>query len=143
MMLEAVTGGWFFSTLVSTLAEIKNKCAKSFQHPRSSLRFSTCHKPFNFLWLMAGTTGLEPATSAVTVLDFEVFQRLTNRGERLRPPKSCKTIRFVDWIVDRNFRSCRRFSVVECIAWYRQPITVEQVSEMRTLRTCGFVFHHQ
>ena len=27
---------------------------------------------------MAGTTGLEPATSAVTVLHSEVFQRLTN-----------------------------------------------------------------
>jgi hypothetical protein len=27
---------------------------------------------------MAGTTGLEPATSAVTALRFEVFQRLTN-----------------------------------------------------------------
>ena len=27
---------------------------------------------------MAGTTGLEPATSAVTVLPFQVFQRLTN-----------------------------------------------------------------
>jgi hypothetical protein len=27
---------------------------------------------------MAGTTGLEPATSAVTVLPFEVFQRLTS-----------------------------------------------------------------
>jgi len=30
------------------------------------------------LWNLAGTTGLEPATSAVTVLPFEVFQRLTN-----------------------------------------------------------------
>jgi hypothetical protein len=28
---------------------------------------------------MAGTTGLEPATSAVTVHRFEVFQRLTNQ----------------------------------------------------------------
>ena len=27
---------------------------------------------------MAGTTGLEPATSAVTALRFEVFQRLTD-----------------------------------------------------------------
>ena len=27
---------------------------------------------------MAGTTGLEPATSAVTVFPFQVFQRLTN-----------------------------------------------------------------
>jgi hypothetical protein len=27
---------------------------------------------------MAGTTGLEPATSAVTVLPFYVFQRLTS-----------------------------------------------------------------
>jgi hypothetical protein len=51
---------------------------------------------------MAGTTGLEPATSAVTVLHSEVFQRLTNRGERLRPPKSCKTAHFVDWIVDQE-----------------------------------------
>jgi hypothetical protein len=29
--------------------------------------FATCHKPFVFFGLMAGTTGLEPATSAVTV----------------------------------------------------------------------------
>ena len=28
--------------------------------------FATCHKPFIFLRFMAGTTGLEPATSAVT-----------------------------------------------------------------------------
>src|SRR5271167_2039229 len=32
----------------------------------------------NSLGFMAGTTGLEPATSAVTVHRFEVFQRLTN-----------------------------------------------------------------
>ena len=51
---------------------------------------------------MAGTTGLEPATSAVTVHRSEVFQRLTTRGERLRPPKSLKTVPFVDRIVDRN-----------------------------------------
>src|SRR6202166_1160053 len=30
------------------------------------LNFVTCHKPFIFLGFMAGTTGLEPATSAVT-----------------------------------------------------------------------------
>src|ERR1700744_6700595 len=30
------------------------------------------------LLYMAGTTGLEPATSAVTVLPFQIFQRLTN-----------------------------------------------------------------
>jgi hypothetical protein len=30
------------------------------------LNLATCHKPFVFLRFMAGTTGLEPATSAVT-----------------------------------------------------------------------------
>jgi hypothetical protein len=45
---------------------------------------------------MAGTTGLEPATSAVTVLPYQLFQQLTRRGERLKPPKSCKTMYFVD-----------------------------------------------
>ena len=33
--------------------------------------------------MMAGTTGLEPATSAVTVLPFEVFQRLAKAIKRL------------------------------------------------------------
>lgn len=51
---------------------------------------------------MTWTTGLEPAPSAVTVLRFEVFQRLTNPWERLRPPKSRKTVHFVDRIVDRK-----------------------------------------
>jgi hypothetical protein len=27
------------------------------------------------------------------------FSGLQTRGERLRPPKSCKTVHFVDWIV--------------------------------------------
>ncbi len=49
---------------------------------------------------MAGTTGLEPATSAVTVNDLET------RGERLRPPKSGKTAHFVDWIVDQELKAC-------------------------------------
>ncbi len=31
-------------------------------------KIATCHKPFLFLRFMAGTTGLEPATSAVTVM---------------------------------------------------------------------------
>jgi hypothetical protein len=65
---------------------------RNFQHPRQHLRggekrttkkalrplapssaplevildFATCHKPFVFFRFMAGTTGLEPATSAVT-----------------------------------------------------------------------------
>jgi hypothetical protein len=33
---------------------------------KEDLDFATCHKPFIFLGFMAGTTGLEPATSAVT-----------------------------------------------------------------------------
>jgi hypothetical protein len=33
---------------------------------KEDLDFATCHKPFVFLGFMAGTTGLEPATSAVT-----------------------------------------------------------------------------
>ena len=38
---------------------------------------------------MAGTTGLEPATSAVTVLPFQVFQRLTNPWET---PKTTEVV---------------------------------------------------
>jgi hypothetical protein len=30
------------------------------------------------------------------------FNDLQTRGERLRPPKSCKTAHFVDWIVDQE-----------------------------------------
>ena len=37
----------------------------------------------SLLECMAGTTGLEPATSAVTVLPFEVFQRLAKAIKRL------------------------------------------------------------
>jgi hypothetical protein len=56
-------------------------------------------RPFRITLLecVAGTTGLEPATSAVTV-----FNDLQTRGERLKPPKSWKTARFVDQIVDRE-----------------------------------------
>ena len=39
--------------------------------------FGVTHDPKLFR-IMAGTTGLEPATSAVTVLHSLVFQRLTN-----------------------------------------------------------------
>jgi len=38
----------------------------------------TANHSLSLLESMAGTTGLEPATSAVTVLHSEVFQRLTN-----------------------------------------------------------------
>ena len=34
--------------------------------PSELLEVSLCHKPFLFVGIMAGTTGLEPATSAVT-----------------------------------------------------------------------------
>src|ERR1700733_7434490 len=43
--------------------------------------------------------------SAVTVLCSAAFHRLQTRGERLRPPKSCKDVHFVDWIVDQEFES--------------------------------------
>ena len=52
------------STLASTL-------------PRDC-HFGLLPQTLDLLWFMAGTTGLEPATSAVTVLPFEVFQRLTS-----------------------------------------------------------------
>ena len=51
---------------------------------------------------MAGTTGLEPATSAVTVLPFQVFQRLTNPWGTPKTTKVVKAAHFVDRIVDRK-----------------------------------------
>ena len=49
-----------------------------------------------------GTTGLEPATSAVTSAVLRFFNDFPSRGERLRLPKSYKTLFFVDRILDRN-----------------------------------------
>jgi hypothetical protein len=57
--------------------------------------FASPNHPVTLLECMAGTTGLEPATSAVT-----------------EPPKSSKTVLFVDRIVDRilwNLRKCTSF----------------------------------
>jgi hypothetical protein len=62
-------------------SKTKNGADRSSALVRSSKEvhdFATCHKTFVFLGFMSGTTGLEPATSAVTVHRFEVFQRLTN-----------------------------------------------------------------
>ncbi len=43
------------------------KSFSTLQHPRGlQILLSLCHKPFVFFGLVAGTTGLEPATSAVT-----------------------------------------------------------------------------
>jgi tryptophan synthase alpha subunit len=61
-------------TLFSTLAEPESKQRKKALIPLAPslapleviLDFATSHKPFVFLRFMAGTTGLEPATSAVT-----------------------------------------------------------------------------
>ncbi len=58
-----------FSTLSSTSEGAKGKRKKvliALAPSKENLDFATCHKPFIFLRLMAGTTGLEPATSAVT-----------------------------------------------------------------------------
>jgi hypothetical protein len=70
-------------------------------NPRPLSFLGVTHDP-NLFRIMAGTTGFEPATSAVTVLHSDIFHHLQTRGERLRPPKSCKTALFVDWIVDQE-----------------------------------------
>jgi hypothetical protein len=60
------------------------KGAEIVQHPRGlQILLSLCHKPFIFIWFMAGTTGLEPATSAVTVSGKRVTNR--NQGQRTTP----------------------------------------------------------
>jgi len=46
---------------------------------------------------MAGTTGLEPATSAVTETRF--YNDLLTRGDCLNTRKSGKTASFVGWVV--------------------------------------------
>src|ERR1700740_1740955 len=50
--------------------------AKCIQFAPNLTDFSSPNHPVSLLECMAGTTGLEPATSAVTA--FQVFQRLTN-----------------------------------------------------------------
>ena len=50
---------------------------------KEDLDFATCHKPFLFFRFMAGTTGLEPATSAVTVSLKPVTYR--NAGQWVAP----------------------------------------------------------
>jgi hypothetical protein len=50
---------------------------------KENFDFATCHKPFIFFRFMAGTTGLEPATSAVTVSQIHVTYR--NYGQRVAP----------------------------------------------------------
>ena len=59
-----------FSTLEGCEAGNKKRVriapAPSSAPLKEVLDFATCHKTFVFLGFMAGTTGLEPATSAVT-----------------------------------------------------------------------------
>ena len=50
----------------------KKLSAPSSAPSKEDLDFATCHKPFVFFRFMAGTTGLEPATSAVTVIQMLV-----------------------------------------------------------------------
>jgi hypothetical protein len=51
---------------------------------KEDLDFATCHKPFVFLGFMAGTTGLEPATSAVTTAE------VTDRSGALQAMDRCQ-----------------------------------------------------
>jgi hypothetical protein len=53
------------------------------------------------------------ASAGRTACRSRFFNDLLARGERLKPLKSWKTADFVDRIVDRNFRSCRRHPIDE------------------------------
>src|SRR5215469_3865730 len=48
---------------------------------------------------MAGTTGLEPAASAVTVSVVRFYKNLEDRGDCQSTPKSSKASHFVGWVV--------------------------------------------
>ncbi len=57
------------------------------RHPRSHHKATiTCHKPLGFKGLVAGTTGLEPATSAVTGQRSNQLSYVPNSASRHKPP---------------------------------------------------------
>jgi len=89
--------------------------AKFTQFAPNFAEFLAPNHPVSLLECMAGTTGLEPATSAVTV-----FNDLQTRGERLRPPKSWKTALFVDRIVDQVSQPSYASSSVSALLRWQQ-----------------------
>ena len=65
---------------------------------------------------MAGTTGLEPATSAVTALRFEVFQRLTNPWGTPKTTEAIEDRAFCGSDCGSGFSPFLRFLVGERVA---------------------------